>query len=67
MYSKSSNTIGASLFVTYIESRRLRWAEHVARAETIRKVCVIVARKFRWKIQFGRSVRRWKNDIKNVS
>jgi hypothetical protein len=50
--------------VRVIKSRRLRWAGHVARMEEGRSVFNILTGKPTGKIPLGRSMRRWKNNIR---
>jgi hypothetical protein len=47
-----------------IKSKRMRWAEHVARIGEKRKACGILVGKPEGKKQLGRPRRRWVNNIK---
>ena len=46
------------------KSRRLRWAEHVARIVQFRNACRVLVGKPEGKRPLGRPKRRWKDDIK---
>jgi hypothetical protein len=47
-----------------IESRRMRWAGHVARIGELRNACRIFVGKPEWKRPLGRPRRRWVDNIK---
>jgi hypothetical protein len=47
-----------------IESRRMRWAEHVARVVEMRNVFSILVGKSKDKRLLGRPRRRWEDNIK---
>jgi hypothetical protein len=47
-----------------IESRRLRWAGHVARMEQGRRVYMVLIGNPEWKRPLGRRRRRWEDNIK---
>ena len=50
--------------VRVIKSRRMRWAEHVARMGERRDVCRVMLGKPEGKGTFGRPRRRWEDNIK---
>jgi hypothetical protein len=50
--------------VRVIKSRRMRWAEHVARMGEGRGVCRVLVGRPEGKRQLGRPRRRWENNIK---
>ena len=47
-----------------IKSRRLRWAGHLARMEEHRSVYIILTRKPLRKRSFGKTRRRWEDNIR---
>jgi hypothetical protein len=50
--------------VRVIESRRVRWAGHVARMGEGRGVCMVLVGRSEGKRPLGRPRRRWKDNIK---
>jgi hypothetical protein len=52
--------------VRVIKSRRMKWAEQVARIEESKGVCRVLVEKPEGKRPLGRPRRRWENNIKMV-
>jgi hypothetical protein len=50
--------------VTQVKSRRMRWAEHVARMGEERKLCKVLVGKPEGKRPLGRPRRRWEYEIR---
>jgi hypothetical protein len=53
--------------IPVIKSKRIRWAEHVARKGDRTGAYMILVRKTRWKEPPERPMRRWEDNIKNGS
>jgi len=49
-----------------IESRRMRWAAHVARVEEMRNAYCTLVRKPERKRPLGRPRRRWEDNIRTI-
>ena len=63
---KYMNMLQFVLFTRVIKSRRLRWAEHIARMEEGRNAFKILTGKPTGKRPLGRPRRRWEDNIRMV-
>jgi hypothetical protein len=63
--SKATNTHSEyETLIRVMKSRRLRWAEHVARMGDRRSAYRVLVERPEGKRPLGRPCRRWENDIK---
>jgi hypothetical protein len=60
---KLHNLFSSPNIIRQIESRRMRWAAHVARMGEVRKVYKVLMGKLEGKRPFGRRMRRWQDGI----
>ena len=64
LHNEELNDLYSPRIIRVIKSRRMRWAEHVARMEERRSVNKVLVMKREGKRPLGRPRRRWKDNMK---
>jgi len=64
LYNEELNDLYSSPFIPVIKTRRMIWAEHIARIWEITGACKVSVEKSKERRQLRRHRRRWENNIK---